>query len=317
MRGAPGARTRRPARRSPPRPHCRSPRRSSRTWSRPSRSAARPSPFIGLVRPQHAAPRRAPRQPTRASSRTSSKGMVLSGSPTVTVGGKPMATTIVAGVDVHAGPGPARRDRSRRDGRREEHGHDRGVHRPRLGIPAAHRRDRRDRPRLARARDRGGDPARSSERRPASGRCGPSSAAGSTTTSSASPTARPPTRSRPRSSAPLGRWEPRIDVQDVVVSFDALDQTLLYIDVRYSLRRTNDRRNLVFPFYVIPGEGGRGMTGPADPSAPAKRSDLTWPSRSPISTTAASRTSSTTRSASSSSAAPSGPTTTSRTPASR
>jgi uncharacterized protein len=53
----------------------------------------------------------------------------------------------------------------------------------------------------------------------------------------------------------LGRWEPRIDVQEVVVSFDALDQTLLYIDVRYSLRRTNDRRNLVFPFYVIPGEG--------------------------------------------------------------
>jgi phage baseplate assembly protein W len=53
----------------------------------------------------------------------------------------------------------------------------------------------------------------------------------------------------------LARWEPRIDVEDVVVSFDALDQTLLYIDVRYSLRRTNDRRNLVFPFYVIPGEG--------------------------------------------------------------
>jgi phage baseplate assembly protein W len=53
----------------------------------------------------------------------------------------------------------------------------------------------------------------------------------------------------------LARWEPRIDVEDVVVSFDALDQTLLYIDVRYSIRRTNDRRNLVFPFYVIPGEG--------------------------------------------------------------
>ena len=56
----------------------------------------------------------------------------------------------------------------------------------------------------------------------------------------------------------LVRWEPRIDVEDVVVSFDALDQTLLYIDVRYSVRRTNDRRNLVFPFYVIPGEGAPG-----------------------------------------------------------
>jgi phage baseplate assembly protein W len=53
----------------------------------------------------------------------------------------------------------------------------------------------------------------------------------------------------------LGRWEPRIDVEDVVVSFDIRDASLLYIDIRYSVRRTNDRRNLVFPFYVIPGEG--------------------------------------------------------------
>ena len=52
----------------------------------------------------------------------------------------------------------------------------------------------------------------------------------------------------------LGRWEPRIEVEDVLVSFDRLDQTVLYIDVRYSIRHTNDRRNLVFPFYVIPGE---------------------------------------------------------------
>ena len=52
----------------------------------------------------------------------------------------------------------------------------------------------------------------------------------------------------------LGRWEPRIEVEDVLVSFDPLDQTVLYIDVRYSIRHTNDRRNLVFPFYVIPGE---------------------------------------------------------------
>lgn len=50
----------------------------------------------------------------------------------------------------------------------------------------------------------------------------------------------------------LRRWEPRIDVHDVVVSFDTDDQTVLYVDVRYSIRRTNDRRNLVFPFYVIP-----------------------------------------------------------------
>jgi phage baseplate assembly protein W len=51
----------------------------------------------------------------------------------------------------------------------------------------------------------------------------------------------------------LVRWEPRVDVEDVIVSFDAHDPTVLYIDIRYAIRRTNDRRNLVFPFYVIPG----------------------------------------------------------------
>jgi uncharacterized protein len=51
----------------------------------------------------------------------------------------------------------------------------------------------------------------------------------------------------------LRRWEPRIDVEDVLVSFDARDASVMYIDIRYAIRRTNDRRNLVFPFYVIPG----------------------------------------------------------------
>lgn len=51
----------------------------------------------------------------------------------------------------------------------------------------------------------------------------------------------------------LRRWEPRIDVEDVQVTFDGRDPTVMYIDIRYSIRRTNDRRNLVFPFYVIPG----------------------------------------------------------------
>lgn len=50
----------------------------------------------------------------------------------------------------------------------------------------------------------------------------------------------------------LARWEPRIDVEDVAVRFDAVDQGVLYIDIAYSLRGENDPRNLVFPFYVIP-----------------------------------------------------------------
>jgi phage baseplate assembly protein W len=52
----------------------------------------------------------------------------------------------------------------------------------------------------------------------------------------------------------LTRWEPRIEVLDVAVRRDDAVETLLYIDVSYSVRETNDPRNLVFPFYVIPEE---------------------------------------------------------------
>jgi phage baseplate assembly protein W len=55
----------------------------------------------------------------------------------------------------------------------------------------------------------------------------------------------------------LERWEPRIDVNDVVIAFDTVEIGVLYVDVRYTIRSTNDRRNLVFPFYTIPSvEGG-------------------------------------------------------------
>ena len=53
----------------------------------------------------------------------------------------------------------------------------------------------------------------------------------------------------------LERWEPRIDVEDVQVSFGAADQGMLLIDISYSPRDSNDPRNLVFPFYVIPTHG--------------------------------------------------------------
>jgi uncharacterized protein len=52
----------------------------------------------------------------------------------------------------------------------------------------------------------------------------------------------------------LDRWEPRIDVHAVEVSRDDAEPSLLLIDISYSPRGTNDPRNLVFPFYVIPGE---------------------------------------------------------------
>lgn len=52
----------------------------------------------------------------------------------------------------------------------------------------------------------------------------------------------------------LDRWEPRIDLRGVFVRYDDADRGLLYIDVQYSVRGTNDPRNLVFPFYTIPDE---------------------------------------------------------------
>jgi phage baseplate assembly protein W len=54
--------------------------------------------------------------------------------------------------------------------------------------------------------------------------------------------------------ASIERWEPRVELHDVVVSSDPGDQTILYVDVQYALAGTNDKRNLVFPFYTIPDE---------------------------------------------------------------
>ncbi|MGH9177449.1 MAG: GPW/gp25 family protein [Acidimicrobiales bacterium] len=53
--------------------------------------------------------------------------------------------------------------------------------------------------------------------------------------------------------ASLTRWEPRIVVLGVDVSFDPA-QPVVYIDVRYTTSDTNDPRNLVFPFYYLPEE---------------------------------------------------------------
>lgn len=55
--------------------------------------------------------------------------------------------------------------------------------------------------------------------------------------------------------AALDRWEPRIDV--LAIAFDTSEAGLgrLIIDLSYRERATNDVRNLVYPFYMIPAEG--------------------------------------------------------------
>ncbi len=52
----------------------------------------------------------------------------------------------------------------------------------------------------------------------------------------------------------LRMWEHRIDVGDVDVMYSAEDPTVFYIDIKYQMKQTNSQHNLVFPFYVIPGE---------------------------------------------------------------
>ncbi len=52
--------------------------------------------------------------------------------------------------------------------------------------------------------------------------------------------------------AALDRWEPRIDVVDIQPDLTRQAEGVLMLDITYSIRATNDIRNLVYPFYLIP-----------------------------------------------------------------
>ena len=52
----------------------------------------------------------------------------------------------------------------------------------------------------------------------------------------------------------LVQWEPRITVTAVEVVPDPGSPGLVQIHLEYQVRATNDRRNLVHPFYLIPPE---------------------------------------------------------------
>ena len=58
----------------------------------------------------------------------------------------------------------------------------------------------------------------------------------------------------------LGQWEPRVEVDDVQPVPDERDSALVRVNISYRVRSTNDRRNLVFPFYVIPHEPEQGAS---------------------------------------------------------
>jgi phage baseplate assembly protein W len=52
----------------------------------------------------------------------------------------------------------------------------------------------------------------------------------------------------------LQMWEPRINLGKVTATPDPDREGVVLIGIEYTLRTTNDRRNLVFPFYTIPSE---------------------------------------------------------------
>jgi phage baseplate assembly protein W len=54
----------------------------------------------------------------------------------------------------------------------------------------------------------------------------------------------------------LDRWEPRIDVMDIRFDLAQAAEGLVAIELDYRLRATNDLRNLVYPFYLVPAEEG-------------------------------------------------------------
>ena len=51
----------------------------------------------------------------------------------------------------------------------------------------------------------------------------------------------------------IRRWEARIDVIAIHVTPDAKEPGMIRIEIDYSVRRTNARSNLVFPFYFHEG----------------------------------------------------------------
>ena len=49
----------------------------------------------------------------------------------------------------------------------------------------------------------------------------------------------------------LIEWEPRIDILDIDVTPDKNEDNKLLIIINYQVRTTNNRFNLVYPFYLI------------------------------------------------------------------
>lgn len=53
----------------------------------------------------------------------------------------------------------------------------------------------------------------------------------------------------------LERWEPRISDIEVTASDNGGSRSMAELNIRYAVRMTNNRFNMVYPFYMMEGEG--------------------------------------------------------------
>jgi phage baseplate assembly protein W len=73
----------------------------------------------------------------------------------------------------------------------------------------------------------------------------------------------------------LDRWEPRIDVLEVRARTSRVADGVLEIEIGYRVRATNDVRNLVHPFYVIPEDEAPLRVATSSSTTAASRTSLT------------------------------------------
>lgn len=55
----------------------------------------------------------------------------------------------------------------------------------------------------------------------------------------------------------LEKWEPRIELINIKVNVDNIDAGKLLFNLEYNVSRTNNKFNMVYPFYLTEGIGKR------------------------------------------------------------
>lgn len=46
-------------------------------------------------------------------------------------------------------------------------------------------------------------------------------------------------------------WEPRIELTGVDVETDPNDETVLLVEIKYTIKSTHDPRSIIYPFYIM------------------------------------------------------------------